>query len=58
MIILLSMHETDQHQDLLELLVLDLVRQELDVLSEKKENLQHCLLKANSKVTFYMITSL
>ena len=39
MIILLSMHETDQHQDLLELLVLDSVRQELDVLSEKKENL-------------------
>ena len=40
MIILLSMHETDQHQDLfIELLVLDLVRQELDVLSEKKENL-------------------
>ena len=33
MIILLSMHETDQHQDLLELLVLDSVRQELDVLS-------------------------
>ena len=39
MIILLSMHETDQHQDLLELLVLDSVRQELDVLSEKMENL-------------------
>ena len=33
MIILLSMHEIDQHQDLLELLVLDSVRQELDVLS-------------------------
>ena len=33
MIILLSMHETDQHQGLLELLVLDSVRQELDVLS-------------------------
>ena len=33
MIILLSMHETNQHQDLLVLLVLDSVWQELDVLS-------------------------
>ena len=42
------MHEINQ---LRELLMLDSERQKLDLLSQKKENLCYCLLKANSKVT-------
>ena len=49
------MHEVNQLHDLL---MLDSEWQKLQLLSQKKENLYNCLLKANSKVTFHTITSL
>ena len=51
----LNMYEMNRLHDLL---MLDSERQKLDLLSQKKENLCYCLLKANSKVTFHTITSL
>ena len=38
--------------------MLDSEWQKLHLLSQKRENLYYCLLKANSKVTFHTITSL
>ena len=48
------MHEINQLHDLL---MLDLERQKLDLLSQKKENLCYCLLKANSNLRSHFTLS-